>query len=97
MEDPSIQNQIVPDILIPFSMVFMGAFFGAGFAYLIQRKEKKKERRNADIGAVLETSLYLHMMWNEVLEYRNKFIEPVRNDIVRSITMRPVNKLWIKA
>ena len=36
------------------------------FAYKNEREAKKKERRDADIGAVLETTLYLHMMWNEV-------------------------------
>ena len=62
---------------------------GAGFAYRNERKEKKKERKNADIGAVLETTLYLHMMWDEVLDYRKIFIEPVRNDKLNFITMSP--------
>ena len=70
-------------------MVFMGAFLGAGFAYRYERKEKKKERKNADISAVLETTLYLHMMWNEVLNYRKQIIDPSRNDEFRFITMRP--------
>lgn len=79
MTDSSIQIQIVPDILIPFLMVFMGAYLGAKFAYKIEREAKKKERRDADIGAVLETSLCLHMMWNDVFNYRKQIIKPVRS------------------
>ena len=89
MAEPSIQIQIVSDVLVPFSMVFMGAFLGAGFAYLNERKKKKKERKIADIGAVLETTLCLHMMWNDMHNYREKFINPVRSEEIRFITMRP--------
>ena len=89
MADPSIQIQIVPDILVPFAMVFTGALLGALFAYKIERMVKKKERKNVDIGAVLETTLCLQMMWNEVFNYRKQIIEPVRSDEFRFITMRP--------
>ena len=90
MADPSIQIQIVPDILIPFLTVFIGAFLGAIFAYKNERKVKKQERRDADIAAVLETTLCLQMMWKEVLDYRKQIIEPVRNDQIRFITMQSI-------
>ena len=60
---------------------------GAGFAYLNERKEKKKERKDADIGAVLETTLCLQMMWNDVFKYRKQIIEPVRSEETRFIAM----------
>ena len=62
---------------------------GARFAYKNERKAKKKESKRADIGAVLETTLYLQMMWNEVLNYRKQIIEPVRSEEIRFITMQP--------
>ena len=89
MTDSSIPIQIVTNILIPFFMVFIGAYLGARFAYKNERKAKKKERKNADIGAVLETTLCLHMMWNDMHNYREKFINPVRSEEIRFITMRP--------
>ena len=62
---------------------------GAGFAYRNERKEKKKEQKNADIGAVLETTLCLQMMWKDVFNYRKQFIDPVRSEEFRFITIRP--------
>ena len=89
MTDSSIPIQIVTNILIPFSMVFMGAYLGAKFAYKNERDVKKKERKDADISAVLETTLCLQMMWNDVFNYREQIIEPVRSEKIRFITMPP--------
>ena len=66
---------------------------GAGFAYKNEREAKKKERRDADIGAALETTLYLQRMWNEVFNYRKQIIEPVRSEEIRFIAMRPTIKI----
>ena len=89
MADLSLVIQIVTGILIALPSALAGAFWGAKFAYKNERKEKNKERKNSDLAAVLETTLYLHMMWNELLDYRKLFIEPVRNEKFNFITMRP--------
>ncbi len=57
----------------------LAAFFGAGFAFLLQNKKQERDEKKAQIAVVNRTIYMIYDMWNVLFEYQIDSINPIRN------------------
>ena len=77
-----------------------GALAGAYIAFNLERKAKKQDKARTDVDAVLDATLNLGIMWNEIYQYRKQIIEPYRKSPLRhvkipaTIPISEINVRW---
>ena len=68
-----------PDKLSALMTTLIGSFFGAYFAFLLQRRRTELERDEDRVGAANRALYNLYRMWNVLSQYQREHLEPVRN------------------
>jgi len=70
-----------------FSAAGFGAFLGSGFAFLLESRRRRHERRDKEHDSALTAQYALQAQWNTLEGIRQQFLEKLRDDSARHLKL----------